>query len=385
MRHANKDSLLQANLALRNRVLDSLEHIDDSRVQVPELEILNPPLWELGHIGWFQEHWCLRGGDLSQPSMMAGADELFNSTDVIHQRRWSLPLPDMRKTRAYVSNVFDLANEKLDSGEGSDDAMYFHRLSHFHEAMHLDAFLYSWQTIGYPRPAMLAPMPSLSSNHFELSIDATTVDPGSKQDAGFCFDNEKWSTPTPVAAFSIDAEPVTNGQFAQFVSDGGYENAAHWDSATFAQLEQSTEKNTPRLPRYWTKQGDTYLRRDFDKTAPLVDTHPMLNLSAFEAQAYCKWAGRRLPTEAEWIAASEDPCFRWRSIAWEWTASIFEPLPGFSADPYKEYSEPWFHTHRVVRGGSFATHPTLVQPNFRNFYLPERADPFFGFRTCALG
>lgn len=380
MRHADKNSLLQANQILRNRVLDSLEHIDDSRVQVPQLEILNPPLWELGHIGWFQEHWCLRGGDLNQPSLMSGADDLFNSTEVIHRRRWSLPLPNMQLTRAYVSNVFEMANEKLDKASGSDEALYFHRLSHFHEAMHLDAFLYSWQTVGYPRPAMLAPMPNLSSNHFELPIDATTVNLGSKPEDGFCFDNEKWSTPVQVAAFSIDAEPVTNEQFAQFVSDGGYKNSAYWDVATFAQLE----KDTRRMPRYWSKQGDTYLRRHFDKTEPLVGSHPMLNLSAFEAQAYCRWAGRQLPTEAQWVAATENPCFRWRSIAWEWTASAFEPLPGFSADPYQEYSEPWFHTHRVVRGGSFATHPTLVQPNFRNFYLPDRADPFFGFRTCAI-
>ncbi len=380
MRHADKDALLQANQTLRSQILESFEHIDDSRLSVPHLDILNPPLWELGHIGWFQEHWCLRDGDLSQPSLLGGSDELFNSTEVIHQQRWSLPLPDLAATKSYVSAVFDKASEKLAQCDGSEAAMYFHRLSHFHEAMHLDAFLYSWQTVGYPRPTMLGPIPVLTGTHFELPIDAGTIELGAAQGSGFCFDNEKWATRVDVDAFSIDAEPVTNGQFAQFVSDGGYKNSAYWAPEYFAKLD----KETRRMPLYWSKQGDTFFRRYFDTTTPLVNEQPMLNVSAFEAQAYCAWAGRSLPTEAQWVLATQEPSFRWRSIAWEWTSTPFEPLPGFSADPYKEYSEPWFYTHRVVRGGSFATHPTLVQPNFRNFYLPERADPFFGFRTCSV-
>ncbi|MGB7183801.1 MAG: ergothioneine biosynthesis protein EgtB, partial [Burkholderiaceae bacterium] len=172
--------------------MDCLEHIDQSREQVPHLEILNPPLWELGHIGWFHEFWCLRDGDFTQASTLPGADDLFNSTDVIHARRWTLPLHSMQATRAYLSRVFDLAAERLDQCDGSEQAMYFHRLSHFHEAMHLEAFCYSWQTVGYPRPSMLAPIPLLKSKAVDIEIAACSVRLGSDPSDGFCFDNEKW-------------------------------------------------------------------------------------------------------------------------------------------------------------------------------------------------
>lgn len=378
MRHTNNRTLLSAAHHLREQVLASLEHIDPGREQVPHLRILNPPLWELGHIGWFQEFWCLRGGNFDNPSILPGADDLYNSTDVIHTRRWSLPLIGMAATREYIADVFERACEQLERCENSDQALYFHRLSHFHEAMHLEAFLYSWQTLAYPRPSMLGSVPRLPAAT-DLNFGASSVQIGSRPQDGFCFDNEKWALQCEVPAFQIADRPVTNAEFLEFVLDAGYKTDSLWDPGYLERLR--TQGRT--LPLYWSRDGDDFFRRNFSDTTPLVADAPMLNVSAFEAEAFCRWAGRRLPTEAEWAVAAADSRCRWGGIAWEWTATTFAPLPGFSADPYKEYSEPWFHTHRVVRGGSFATPPQLTDIRFRNFYEPWRADPFFGFRTCA--
>jgi iron(II)-dependent oxidoreductase len=148
---------------------------------------------------------------------------------------------------------------------------------------------------------------------------------------------------------------VTNGEYGEFVKAGG------------------------KPPRYWK---DGKLRR-FDKWIPIPPEEPVMHVSWHEAQAYCQWAGRRLPTEAEWECAATSGLDGMLGNVWEWTSSTFLPYPGFVRDPYKEYSEPWFGTHKVLRGGSFTTPPGEARVRFRNFYTPDRADIFCGFRTCA--
>jgi iron(II)-dependent oxidoreductase len=380
VRHSDQQTLLLAGRQLREQVLGCLEHIGSTRESIPHLDILNPPLWELGHIGWFQEFWCLRGGDFAEPSLLANADDLYNSTDVIHARRWSLPLGSMAQTQGYVQQVFDAASQRLADCGGSEADLYFHRLSHFHEAMHLEAFLYSWQTLAYPKPTVAGTVPQLAPDSTDLDFQDSSVQIGSRPTDGFCFDNEKWAQQQLVPGFAIANQPVTNRAFAAFVSDGGYHDKRWWDDSYFAQLQRDERV----MPVYWSRQGDDYFVRFFDQHAPMQPNVPVLNISAYEAQAYCEWAGRRLPSEAEWVVAASDSRCRWGGLGWEWTSSPFEPLPGFSPDPYKEYSEPWFHTHRVVRGGSFATPSCLTDIRYRNFYQPWRSDPFFTFRTCAL-
>jgi EgtB-related family protein len=173
----------------------------------------------------------------------------------------------------------------------------------------------------------------------------------------FVFDNEKWAHDVHVAPFAISSRPVTNAEYRAYVEAGG----------------------TP--PRYWRKSEE----RRFDRWIALDPDAPVRHVSWNEAQDYCRWAGQRLPTEAEWqVAASRMPDrFLWGEV-WEWTASVFAPFPGFSADPYADYSQPWFHTHKVLKGASFATPSRVVHPAFRNFYMPDRGDVFAGFRTCRI-
>jgi iron(II)-dependent oxidoreductase len=119
-------------------------------------------------------------------------------------------------------------------------------------------------------------------------------------------------------------------------------------------------------------------------SVPLAADRPVCHVNAFEEEAYCRWAGRRLPKEAEWEYAAANELIDWGGAVWEWLSDPFVPYPGFAADRYLEYSAPWFHTHRCVRGGSFVTRARMHHPRYRNFYLPDRSDIFVGFRSCAV-
>jgi iron(II)-dependent oxidoreductase len=229
---------------------------------------------------------------------------------------------------------------------------YFVELSIRHEEMHAEAFHYTRQTLGYPDPGL--GKAAEVKNKDDMQLPGGVFRLGSRPN-GFVFDNEKWSHPVVLEPFRIAAAPVTNAQYKKFVEAGG------------------------KPPVYW-KGGEV---RRFDRWIPLPPDEPVMHVSWNEAQAYCQWAGRRLPTEAEWECAALAGLPN-TGIVWEWTASTFLPYPGFLRDPYKEYSEPWFGTHKVLRGGSFATPPRIAQPRFRNFYTPDRADIFAGFRTCTL-
>jgi iron(II)-dependent oxidoreductase len=305
----------------------------------PRLAIVNPPRWEVGHVGWFQEFWCLRGGSEDRASILPNADALYNSATVPHASRWTLPLPSFADTLAYREAVLERVIDGLDKGD-----TYYAELALRHELMHAEAFHYTRQTLGYPAP----------DSHVEPSAEGDVEYPGgvlrlgAQSGNGFAFDNEKWSHPVVLAPFRIARRPVTYGEYRKF-----------------------------REPLY-CKDGKV---RRFERWVPIPDDEPVRHVSWQDATAYCEWAGRRLPTEAEWefaaLAGLENT-----GLVWEWTSSVFLPYPGFLRDPYKEYSEPWFGTHKVLRGASFATPPGVAHARFRNFYTPERADMFVGFRTC---
>ena len=355
---------LGAGLAdARARTLAIYSHLDLPALEVPCIPIVNPPLWELAHVAWFQEYWCLRGGDSRERSILADADSLFNSTTVAHDSRWTLDYPKPEALLAYMRDSHDAVQEAL--ARTPEDDRYFFKLALVHEDMHAEALLMTLQTLGLPAPPMpVGTAPSSTARARDIRFAGGEFMQGTR-DAPFAFDNERGAHAVTLAPFSIASRTVTQGEFAAFVEATG---------------------RAP--PRYWKPEGSWWIVRRFDRWVPVDRGAPMIHVSLEEADAYCEWAGRRLPTESEWeFAARHDAGGTLHDMiggVWEWTSTPFAPYPGFSPDPYREYSEPWFHSHQVLRGGSFATTPRIAYSRYRNFYLPGRADMFAGFRTCAL-
>jgi iron(II)-dependent oxidoreductase len=359
----------------------------DEPVRVPPLPTLNPPLWEIGHIAWFAEWYILREAASSAPdaahghSLLTKGDDWFDSNTVPHDARWNLGLPSAGQIRTYCNEVLDRVLDKLSRAGADDAALYPYRLALAHEDMHGEAFFYTLQTLGVALPPGLDAQPPRPWAEGEIRFPGGTLQMGSAEGSGFVFDNERQTYPTYVPSFIMDSTLVTNQQYAEFVADGGYEHPQFWSKGGRDWLMRQEHS----APRDWVRDGRHWRCVRFGRTTSLAPHEAVRHVSLYEAQAYCLWAQRRLPTEAEWefAAMAGHPAWHWGEL-WEWTCSPFAPYPGFSADAYREYSEPWFHTHQAVRGASFVTRARLRSPKYRNFYLPERNDIFVGFRTCAL-
>ena len=418
----------------RRRTLELGSDLSEEQMIGPQLSTVNPPLWEIGHLAWFQERWNLRritDDEFAPSTILDRGDELYDSMRVAHDTRWDLPLLSTEETLSYMQKVLDETLHKLRAEGPTPEVDYFVRLATFHEDMHGEAFTYTRQTHGLPAPGIPDYDPTILESQPTGPLEGDVKVPGGEfmlgatRDMGFVFDNEKWAHPVQVSPFKISRAPVMNEQFVSFVEDGGYRDRDLWGEEGQRWLEETGAEH----PVYWSRSGEGWHHRHFDKTIPLNPHEPVVHVSWYEAEAYCRWAGRRLPTEAEWeMAASAEPdepgrkrlypwgdtppgprranldglllgpvdvaafpegdsafgCRQMMGNVWEWCADDFGPYPGFVRDPYKDYSEPWFGDQKVQRGGSWATRSRMLRNTWRNFALPARRDLFVGFRTCAL-
>ena len=398
----------------------------------PMLPIVNPVLWEIGHVGWFHEYWTLRHAHGDAP-LLERADRLWNSSTVAHATRWDLDLPDRNGVFGYMTDVLERQVDRLGGGVEAP-ARYFYELAIRHEDMHVEALAYTRQTLGYARPQGLGRSGRARRRRMARRRRragrtlAARLDPAD----GFVFDNEKWAHEVDIAPFRIAKAPVTNAEFAAFVDAGGYRRREFWSAAGWDWRERAGAER----PVYWlAKDGGGWTWRRYGEVEPLAaacagDVRQLVRgrslvplgeapaadrgrmgsrrASAKRARTAPAWprasaAGRGArrhrcreranlgfacdgPLDVAACAAGDSAfgCRQMIGNVWEWTASDFVPFPGFAADPYEDYSQPWFNTRKVLRGGSFATSARIARPGYRNFFTPERNDVIAGFRTCAL-
>jgi iron(II)-dependent oxidoreductase len=383
----------------RARTLELVEPVagdDLDRVHSP---LMSPLAWDLGHIAAYEDLWlCVRAGGLEplRPDLMT----VYDAFETPRSERGDIPylrhddaLELMAAVRTRALDVLD----RVDLSPGSDrlnGGGFVWDLVVQHEHQHDETML---QTLQIAEPGAFSPR----RPQVELPDDAgerrATVAAGAFAigDAGvrFAYDNERPRHAVELAAFEIDAAPVTNAAYRRFVEAGGYERRELWSAAGWA---WRTAEGAER-PLYWTADGR---ERRFDRVEPIEPSLPVMHVSWFEADAYARWAGGRLPTELEWekaattvgaarrgnldqLGVGPGPAGPFVGDCWEWTASELTGYPGFRAFPYPEYSEVFFDSgYRVLRGASWATRPSTARETFRNWDLPQRRQLFAGFR-CA--
>ncbi|HMS28166.1 MAG TPA: selenoneine synthase SenA [Burkholderiaceae bacterium] len=383
-RRANAAQIAIGLQCVRSRLLHVFDaYVACGRMDVPEVDELNPPLWELGHIAWFQEYWIGRNQqrDLGTccdaihdrlPSVLLQADRWYNSSLVPHAARWHLPLPNLQATKDYLDQTLHQTLSLLAQADENDRALYFYRLVLFHEAMHVEAAIYMAQALDVNIASNFIAPQEINTPHtgqiyhenqsFDLGYRNANTDQGTE--SGFAFDNELQAYTVEVMAFEIDSRCVNWGEYLNFV--------------------EATARSLPRyVRRSLQSNGRGYEGQHFGVWQALNLQAPTVHVNLADAQAYCDWVGRRLPTEVEWeLAASKSGDFVWGDV-WEWTNSPFVPYPGFVAHPYVDYSAPWFGSRQVLRGASVATPPMMKHVKYRNFFTPERSDIYAGFRTGA--
>ncbi|MCB8901767.1 MULTISPECIES: ergothioneine biosynthesis protein EgtB [unclassified Streptomyces] len=424
--------------ALRRHALDALTAararselltscVEDGELTAQHSPLMSPLVWDLAHIGNQEELWLWRavGG---QEALRPEIDSLYDAFEHPRSARPSLPLLAPGEARSYAADVRLRVLDVLERAEFDERpllrAAFAFGLVAQHEQQHDETMLITHQLRKGPAALTAPPPPPLRSGPLptEVLVPGGPFTMGTSEEP-WALDNERPAHIRVVPAFHIDTVPVTNGAYLAFMADGGYTDQRWWRPEGWAQIRE----HGIAAPLFWRRDGAQWLRRRFGVTEPVPEDEPVLHVSWYEADAYARWAGRRLPTEAEWEkAARYDPDsgrsrrYPWGDAdpgpehanlgqrhlrpaaagsypegasplgvrqligdVWEWTASDFLPYPGFTVFPYKEYSEVFFGPdHKVLRGGSFAVDPVACRGTFRNWDLPVRRQIFSGFRTA---
>jgi iron(II)-dependent oxidoreductase len=418
--------LLQDLDTTDRRMRALIDDLEQEQLVVPYDRGINPPLWEVGHAAFFYEFFLLRKVASAEPRM-PGYDSIWDSFEIEHQKRWEEGLvPNRDETFSYYERVLDEVRQFVDSEP------YLVQYGIGHQNMHLESMIWCRQTLGLPAPSSYRassattepaesadPAESAESADPEKAQQKDVDVPGGAYPIGtdkdqFCFDCEKPTFRAPIEGFSISRTLVTNAQFQAFVDDNGYGRTDLWSFRGRVWLDQSKATQ----PVYW-RDGQL---RHFDQWLDRPAHAPVTHVNYWEAEAYCNWAGRRLPSEHEWEAAARGPdgrVYPWGDAmdsdlvdmdgsalalgevgeleagkswcgalqmlgtVWEWTTSQFLPYDGFCCDMYPYMSTLQFGDHITTKGGSAATSSCLIRASYRQAYFPDRRDAFTGFRTCA--
>jgi iron(II)-dependent oxidoreductase len=371
-----------------------IEPLEDEQLNRVYSPILSPLIWDLGHIANFEERWLVRNIGGREP-LRGELGELYDAIEQPRRIRGELPILKAGEVEDYLQQVRARTLEVLEEVDlDSDDPIlrggFVYEMLLAHEHQHNETMLQLLQMIDAYRPVEWDSGPSsepVGEGPETVRVEAGEYELGAPKE-GFAYDNERPRHSVELDAFLIDRAPVANGAYAEFVEQTGAE-----------------------LPMYWERDGDGWVSTRFGRRDPLDPRVPVVHVSWHEADAFARWAGKRLPTELEWEAAAAGadreranldqlafgcaPAGAYGDAAshcgavqtlgdvWEWTSSDFTAYPGFEAFPYPEYSEVFFgDTYKVLRGGSWATRRNVIRASFRNWDLPERKQIFSGIR-CA--
>jgi iron(II)-dependent oxidoreductase len=431
-----KERIAAELTAARDRTTLLTDSVDEADLVRQHSPLMSPLVWDLAHIANQEELWLLRKVGRAAP-MRPEIDPLYDAFEHPRAERPSLPLLPPGEARTYGHEVRGRVLDLLDRSRftGSrllEDGFAFGMIAQ-HEAQHDETMLITHQ-IRSGAPVLAAPPPAPAPAD-ALRLPAEVLVPGGPFTMGtstdpWALDNERPAHTVDVPGFYIDTTPVTCGEYVAFIADGGYDDPRWWTAEGWAHRQRAGLS----APLYWRfegsrspAEGSGWVRSVFGRVEPVALAEPVLHVSWYEADAYARWAGRRLPTEAEWEKAARfDPAsgqsmrYPWGSAEptaelanlgqaflrpspagsypagaapsgarqligdmWEWTSSDFLPYPGFKAWPYREYSEVFFGPeYKVLRGGSFAVSPVACRGTFRNWDYPIRRQIFSGFRTA---
>lgn len=385
---------LQAARAVTRRLMQALESERQGRnwlARDPAHAEINPYLWELGHIAWFQEYWTTRNPQRGKgigysidaahsESVFPNADVVFNSAVISQSARSQVSVEMQDRVRRYLDKSLADCLDSLQRDFPQDrTGLYFFRLALAHELMHIESLRIMGQVLGIAIPGDLIGG-ALVGDCCELPVDHVASVSGGQFSVDFspdefAFDNELPEQAWSVKAFEIDQHPVSHERFAVFIEDGGYTRESLWNPRAWAWRKEKALEG----PRWFRIENGVIQRYRYGQWQVVNANSPMVHVSLYEAQAFCQWANRRLPTEAQWLAGHfANIC--WGTV-WEWTADAFAPFISFVPHPYREYSEPWFMTHQLVKGASTMTPTPLQDFRYRNFYRAQRNDIAIGFRT----